>query len=254
MNYTFDSFTELINDSNLIDEEKTAVFDFDGTLIVGDIEEAFFCYLLSKNYNLEYSWEEYNHLLEIGEYKKAYLDMKKSFSKISIPQLKIEIDNFLHEKIELIEFKQNGIAFVYKFPKVNENLFQIVHFLMQNNFRIMVISASLELLVQEAAYNLFGIDKENVAGMRLRPIDDNTFSKEIIDIVTIGEGKVEALKSYFNIESPFVVAGDSISDLELLNSVTENGIKFIVGNNQKLIDYIHDKNNCIGTSIIHISV
>jgi len=43
MNYTFDSFKQLIINSNLSDDEKTAVFDFDGTLIKGDIEEAFFC-------------------------------------------------------------------------------------------------------------------------------------------------------------------------------------------------------------------
>lgn len=236
MNYTFDNFRELIINSNLRDDEKTAVFDFDGTLIKGDIEEAFFCYLLSKNYNLEYSWDEYNHLLELGEYKKAYLDMKQSFSRISIPQLKIEINNFLNENIDFIKFKQNDKDYNYKYPIVNDTLYQIVKFLEENNFRIFVISASLEMLVQEAGFARFGINKESVAGMRLKPIDDKTFSKEITDIVTIGAGKVDALKTYFNIERPFLVAGDSISDLELLNSVQDNGIKIIVGKNQKLLE------------------
>lgn len=236
MKYTFDNFRELIINSNLGNVEKNAVFDFDGTLIKGDIEEAFLCYLLSKNYNLEYSWDEYNHLLELGEYKKAYIDMKQSFSKLSIPQLKIEINNFLNENIDLIKFKQNDKDYNYKYPIVNYSLYQIVKFLEENNFGIFVISASLEMLVQEAGFAWFGINKENIAGMRLKPIDDNTLSNEIIDIVTIGAGKVEALKQYFNIERPFLVAGDSISDLELLNSVQDNGIKIIVGKNQKLLE------------------
>jgi len=242
MNYTFDNFRELIINSNLSDDEKTAVFDFDGTLIKGDIEDAFFFYLLSKNYNLEYSWDEYNHLLEIGEYQKAYLDMKKSFSALSISNLKIEINNFLNEEIDFIIFEQNKNGFKYKYPKVNENLYQIVQFLKESNFKIYVISASLEMLVQEAGFAWFGINKENVAGMRLKQIDDNTFSNEIIDIITIGAGKVDALNIYFQLECPFLAAGDSISDLELLNSVQYNGIKIIVGNNEILKDkFINDK-------------
>jgi len=245
MNYTFDSFKQLIINSNLSDDEKTAVFDFDGTLIKGDIEEAFFCYLLAKEYHLEYSWEEYNHLLEIGEYKNAYLDMKKSFSNITISNLKIEINSFLSEELDFIIFEQNKKLYKYKYPSVNENLYQIVQFLKEKNFRTFVISASLELLVQEAAYAWFGIDKKNVAGMRLNKLIDEYYTDETIDIITIGEGKVIALRQYFDIETPFLVAGDSISDLELLNKVTDNGIKIIVGNDEKLKNkFIDDKRTC----------
>ncbi len=245
MNYTFENFREFIDNSNLIEVEKVAVFDFDGTLIIGDIEEAFFCYLLSENYSLDYSWDDYNSLLDRGEYQKAYLDLKKSFVKISIPLFNLEINNFLNEELDIIKFRQNGKSYIYKYPRINNKLIEIVKLLKEVNFRIFVISASHEMLVQEAAFSWFGINKKNVAGMRLKQINDNTFLNEITDIVTIGKGKVEALKQYFNIETPFIVGGDSISDLDLLNKVPDFGLKIIVGNNSNLLDNITNSENII---------
>lgn len=242
---------ELISRGIISVGDKNAIFDFDGTLIVGDIEESFYCYLLSIGYRLPFSWQEYNDLLEKHQFEKAYIEIKKSFAGLKITEIRMRMEELLNLSKDKIVFEQNGKKYSFQKPKANSIMKKVVQLLMKNGFNIYVISASQEIIVKYAANRWFAIPEINSAGMRngIEFInDDNYLTEEIVGITTIKEGKVELLRNILKINEPLLTAGDSVSDIEMMNTTSIYGIKILVGKNsfrEVILSQLKNKDNLI---------
>ena len=59
-------------ESHLGGKSRTAVFDLDNTLLVGDIGNAVFAQLLSEDVPLSFSWSEYQQMVQRRSINRLY--------------------------------------------------------------------------------------------------------------------------------------------------------------------------------------
>lgn len=213
------------NSDDIID--KIAVFDFDETLIDGDIEEAVYCYLASQNVKLNYSWATYTKLLNNEEYETAYTDFKTSFKGLSVNIINQAVQDISESNISQIEFIQDDFSYSFPVPKPNQIMIEFIEILKSLHYDIYIISASTEIIVRKAAEIWFGLAPEKVIGMKQKLIhedNESILSGEVIDIKTTYKGKAEAIEKYISQDGILIGAGDSMSDVPLLQKVKSNGL------------------------------
>lgn len=241
---------KLFDSGQLAQRDKIAVFDFDETMIEGDIEEATYCYLASHNIEINYSWANYQSLLKKHEFETAYSSFKKAFAGISVKKLHLAVDEVCKLNMEYIDFYQDNISYQFPVPRPNQIMQEFISFLQENNFHIIIISASTEIIVRRAGKIWFNLEASQIVAMKQKIIRDNgelLLTGIIEGIETSYSGKVRALKEYLGIDEPIIAAGDSMSDLALLNKVRNGGIQIL--RNKKylniLLEKINDKGNII---------
>lgn len=246
MNDKINNIIQQINSINDLEKsgiinshEKIAVFDFDETLIEGDIEEAVFCALLSFGKKLNFSWKYYNNLLNSNKFEFAYSEFKKAFDGLSIQEIENCVISIIESNEDTIIFEQDNENFEFPMPKVNDIMKSAITILNDNGYKVYVISASTEIIVSKAAEVLFGIPSANVRGMRIKTDifgNKEFLTSEIIGIRTSYEGKADVLFELTGSNEILIAAGDSLSDLNLLQKVRGTG--FIILRNKKHLDQL----------------
>lgn len=87
---------------------------------------------------------------------------------------------------------------------------ELVWALQRSGWEVWVVTASPEVLVQAVAEHV-GLHPGRIVGMRSRVAADGRYLPEILDPVTFAEGKLEAVRAVTG-RDPAFAAGDSISD------------------------------------------
>lgn len=220
----------LKNSSKLnIDNNKKnpiAVFDLDRTLIVGDISDTVFAYCKSIGHKLNLGWEDFLEEIKINP-RKLFLEFPTYFQGFE----KDFVINATKEvlKHQSIEFTENSKTFSSVVPKPKEEFVWLIDYLKSLNFKIGVISASPEDIVKTITKEFFGLEGDEIAGIKSVFETQNgkeVYTNLIILPTTVIEGKADVYHQIFD-TMPLITAGDSLNDIYLLNLTHENGFSII---------------------------
>lgn len=182
-----------------------AAFDADGTLWDMDLGEHFFDYQvrmkLLANLPLD-PWAYYR-----SEHKK---NPAQAFLWLA------QINKGLPES-EIRRWAKSALNELPHVP-IFESAREIINYLNSLKVKVYVVTASIKWAVEPGAA-LFGIPPENVIGVTTK-VENGIISDQQAGAVTWREGKVQELLSATGQRSPFFTAGNTMSDLALLESAT----------------------------------
>jgi len=209
--------------------EKIAVFDLDNTLLIGDIGDAVFAWLLKEGHKLPFSWKEYDGLLAAGRKRQAY-------ERVVTAMAGLTIDALNKATLQVLRCGQTDIELAgarVPVPRPNPIMQAFLKFIADLGYRVYVISATNIQSVRLACRELFGLPETHAFGIRSilafvsDPVSGNkqaVLTDKLEEPVTIGEGKVEAFKRFISSHPPLIAAGDSLSDVPMLNMVPPLGL------------------------------
>ena len=180
-----------------------AAFDADGTLWSMDMGEAFFKYTVENSLvnNLpESPWEYYlelhnrdplaGYLWLATIYDGHRLEQVREWSTASINAI---------DEIGLFECQK-----------------QIISYLQKKQVEVFIVTASIQWAVEPAA-KFFNVPTENVMGVKSK-VSNGIISCNQDGPITSKQGKVDGLLKRTGNKKPFFVAGNTFSDLPLLES------------------------------------
>ncbi|HNL72793.1 MAG TPA: HAD-IB family phosphatase [Leptospiraceae bacterium] len=213
-----------------------AAFDFDNTLIKNDFGEAVMNQLLldglenlkvpfeiyfkdkekakdiwadrktNPNRFKDFVWEEYSSIIQSQGVEKGYRWSSFIFSGWKEDEFRSYARSVWKE-----ELKREVKVGVSPYEEMRD----LSHCLVENNWNVFIVTASPEEVIQEVSQE-FLIPKENVIGMRLE--QENGFpTPRIIEPYTYGEGKVRALFQRKGLTADLAF-GDSENDYPLLKT------------------------------------
>ncbi|HMY47079.1 MAG TPA: haloacid dehalogenase-like hydrolase [Leptospiraceae bacterium] len=258
-----------------------ACFDFDNTLIQGDLGESVMYYILMQGLiagDLPEFWQQLNHPCiapeDVETWKRLwsiYKDQEDAFSYEKIAHGLIEAYESIAEKSGLEAayrwtctifcgsseeelagiarhvFEENqlpglaplslGAREIDNSIRVRRTFQNLTARLMKAGWEVRVITASPECTIRYAANKAFGIDEQNVRGMRLA-ISNGILMPQIIEPMTFDSGKVKALREITDRPIDFA-AGDSFTDLAILDQARHTLL--VDRGNQKLREHGESK-------------
>ena len=213
-----------------IESQSIAVFDADGTLWPEDAND------LLLNYQENHKLRKHSDLLSY-EYKHGK-NRSNRCKEFACRQKGFSLEEFRAQSRQVL--KENSLQ-VFSFQR------DLLKFLKQKNIFIYIVTASLKWLVEEAVKK-YDLPVDKVLGMESH-IEDGKITSQLIEPLTYGLGKGEALLKSTGQKKPLLAAGNSFSDLSLLEMAK---ISFVVHSadsknenytsEQKLKPYI-EKNN-----------
>jgi phosphoserine phosphatase len=183
-----------------------AAFDADGTLWDTDLGESFFQYEIDEKLVPlpEDPWKHYYDLKKINNDPiDAYVWLAQINAGKSIPQIK--------------EWCQKSFDRIRPNPVFSEQK-KLIDFLLSNSVQIYIVTASIKWAVEPGARAL-GLTDENVIGIETK-VENNLLTTERVLPITYRRGKADALLARTNNIRPFLCAGNTIGDYELLESST----------------------------------
>ena len=227
------SLLELEN-LELPDEQKIAVFDLDNTLINGDIGESVFCYLKSIGHEFDLKWKEYLELIDKKEYQNAYSNIITTMKGLSVKVVSNAARRLITSNSDSIYFSEDGIEYSYPIPKEIPDITHLIVYLKISGWKIAVISASSHISVRAVCETLFKLNPEYVRGVRTEIDVTDNYDDLYTDIIrgelSYGAGKVNVFHEMFgNDAKPLITAGDSLGDIDLMNLSSPNGFAIIRG-------------------------
>ncbi|MDX1957458.1 MAG: HAD family hydrolase [Leptospiraceae bacterium] len=228
-----------------------ACFDFDNTIIKGDLGEEFMREVLSlglphlksdfsiwfrdnkqakeifqsKKDLTQFVWNEYEWIFETQGLEASYRWSAFLFSGFSKEE-QIELTKIVWEKAK----KENRIL-VY--PEMSS----LIEYLKHKAWIVKIVTASPETIIQTVSEEI-GISQESVYGMQLET-DGIYFLPKLIEPYPCREGKVNRIKKELQ-RTPDLSLGDSINDEPMLRSSTLGIFLNKNGNAQKIS--FHDSN------------
>lgn len=217
-------------ESHLGGKSRTAVFDLDNTLLVGDIGNAVFAQLLSEDVPLSLSWSEYQQMVQ-EDPSAVYIEAVRALSGLSL-------DDLIKATKRVLSSGSNAILYEgieVPVPKANQIMLEVVHLLRQWEYTIFVISASNDVSAKVAASTLFGIPVNNIAGIKPK-ILNGTITTQILNPIPVGDGKIAQYRLLSGDCMPMIVATDSVSDFPLLQMCDPDGVAILVGENESLYE------------------
>lgn len=224
---------------NDLSESLLAFLEAEGIITVKRLHQSMFPIPISGDESLI---RYYQRLCDIN-ISLGYFWLCQSFSGFSIRQLSIYIDRLLADREERTHTKQLKNDFMKKKNKKIPLIFhwqqELIAYLKSVGIAVYVVTASLEdlvrLMVSTPRYG-FSIPPENVIGMKLalnspngtlldqteKKMNEKYFNSvvtpSLAGITPWYAGKVAAIKTYIDpVKQPVLVAGDSDSDIEMLN-------------------------------------
>ena len=225
---------------------RFAVFDFDNSCIVNDIQEATLAYLcknsLLKNEHLVqvpfndkegYSREvflSYDKLLEEGKMKEAYVYAVRTMAGFAKEEIcKLVSDVILSEGENLETQNIFGID-AAKGLSVRPQVKMLMEALISAGCSVYVVTASSEEVVR-SALKIWGFPDVVCLGVR-NAEDNGVFADAIEEPTPIIEGKVDCIKKFISADKkPVLGVGDSMNDLPMLEY---SEIKVVVGRENAL--------------------
>ena len=181
-----------------------AAFDADGTLWDLDMGEVFFKYQID-NKLVPFPEDPWNY----------YFNLKKEHPPKAFLWLAQR-----NEGVDVETIKQWSLDCVKKagpLPLFKEQM-QIIKHLQKNNVEIYIVTASIRWAVWGAAH-LYNIPEENVIGVRVSEENGKLTNKQEGPI-TWKSGKPEGLLLKTDGKAPFFVSGNTMGDIDLLESST----------------------------------
>jgi len=219
-------------------EERIAVFDLDNTLLDGDIGDASLAHLIDNEIDIGLSWTSYTQMIADGKNLDAYASASKGFAGMEEGCVRRFANVVLTMKDENIKFYEDESAVIVPVPKPNPVMKEVVNRLQENKFRIYIISASNQYLVEEAAA-MFGISKKNCFGVRqiVKKIDEVfLLQKDIESPFPYADGKKHIFQNEISQYKPILTSGDSISDIDFMELTKPGGLVLWRGSDQDLND------------------
>jgi phosphoserine phosphatase len=215
-------------ESHLGGKSRTAVFDLDNTLLVGDIGNAVFAQLLSEDVPLPLTWSEYLQMVK-EDPSTAYVEAARILNGLSLDYLIRTTKRVLRSSTDTIWCEGMEVPV----PKANQIMHEVVHLLRQWGYTIFVISASNDVSAKVAASTLFDIPVNNIAGIKSKIIN-GMITNQILDPIPVGDGKVAQYRLLSGDCMPMIVATDSDIDFPLLQMCDPDGLAILVGENESL--------------------
>ena len=185
-----------------------AAFDADGTLWDTDLGENFFQYQIDHKL-VELPADPWAHYLDL---KKVNNDPRVAYAWLA------QINNGV-DLTQLREWANAAFASVQPNPIFSEQK-RLIDLLKSHGAEIYVVTASLTWAVEPGA-KAIGIKPENVIGVETAILDGKITTEKLFPI-TYRAGKVEALLQRTNGLKPFLCAGNTIGDLELLAAASHH--------------------------------
>lgn len=216
-----------LNSTLIIQQQKVAVFDCDGTLF-GQVPH----YLADE---------------AIYHYAKIHYAEKKD--QYSEEKMKI-VNEMLHGNNTGMQYVKERIAFLSGMTtegaeRMGEDCFQakyrlkfypqmriLLADLKSYGFEIWVVSASPELLYEDFVHKALGIPMERILGVR-SVIRNDTITNQLVFPVPQDEGKTEAIQTFIKAQ-PLFAAGNSRGDMEMMNQSA--GLKLIINPDHKTVE------------------
>ena len=186
--------------------ELIAAFDADGTLWDTDLGENFFQYQID-NRHIPLPPDPWNHYFEM---KKIANDPRSAY--VWLAQLNRGI-----QETELEKWAQQAFNKIVPKPIFAEQKKLIALFL-KHSVRVYIVTASIKWAVVPGAIAL-GLTAEHVIGVETK-VEGGSITDIPVLPITYRQGKVEALLLKTGNVKPFFCAGNTIGDLELLQSAT----------------------------------
>ncbi len=182
--------------SKHLEPQSIAVFDADGTLWLEDVNH------LLLHHQEKYHLRKHSDLLD-ERYKMQDRSLRcKEFARrqegFSLEELKSQIHQVLEENpLQVFSFQN-----------------KLLHFLKEKNIFIYVVTASLTWLVEQTIEK-YRLPVDKVLGVATH-VENGKITSKLIEPLTYGLGKQEALLLATNQKKPLLAAGNSPSDLSLL--------------------------------------
>ncbi len=226
-------------------QNRIAVFDLDNTLLIGDIGDAVFSMLKIQGYSLGLSWDTYLNILKNDGKEVAYSKVVAIMAGLSIDTIHKITENVLKSTQKSLEVEGVSVPI----PKVHPIMYEFIELLKRNDFKIYVISATNIFSVRLICKYLFELDEKNCFGIEPETIKKNKDSLpaeriltgKIKEPLTITIGKEDLYWDKISKIRPLITAGDSESDIHLLNLVNSNGFSLWVGNDIERYRVIREK-------------
>ncbi len=233
-------------------EHKIAVFDLDNTLLVGDIGEAVFIQLKIDEQSgpltitgkpIPLTWGAYESLLNEHKKRDAFQQMVSAMVDIPAAVVTETTRRVMHNRQSFLEAEGGKVPVPYANPVMQA----LVTFLTTLNYTIYIISASSQWSVQYIAAEYFDLPPSRVIAMRNRfkateadttTDPDPILAAELEEPLTVAEGKAAAYKKYIGDNAPLITAGDSTSDLQILNLTDPNGLIIWVGETDRQMEWL----------------
>lgn len=213
--------------------KKIAAFDMDNTLLIGDVGYAVFAQLKLDELKapvtvdkkpIPLTWPEYNEVLRKKGKIEAYPLMARAMAGIPL-----EVVNETTNRVMTLEepyLKVEGERVTV--PSPHPVMQALVCFLDSLGYSIYVVSATNHFSVQYVAKKFFGIPEANAMGIKLNLVDHARYGKVLGNSVegplTVEEGKIDAYRHLAGPVLPVITAGDSMTDIYLLNLVDPDGL------------------------------
>lgn len=240
-NYSIQKKLDILDiKSKQLDIPKTAFFDMDNTLLVGDIGELIILAILmskfQENKNLDMTlgmtWAEYNNCLAMNGEPFAYQEIIKAKEGNSIENLSKLTLELLSDK-QPLKFIEGDYQILKPKPKPNKAIKIILKELIEREYHVYVITASSHYIAETVISNWFPeINLKNVYGVK-NILNGNILTNELENPFPINEGKGLVIDSITKTFKPLITAGDSPNDLFMFNRTHNEGMKLIVNHKLK---------------------
>lgn len=231
-----------------------AVFDFDNTIIGGDLGETGLLFAMRRGFlraddtlfelvpeNARAAFKE--RWPKTGEVSEDLVEALKNhyYEKVENGG-EVEAYHWLtrvfagHSAIELETFADKLIEEVFRDParyglRRRDEMIELIGFFDRAGFDVFVVTASPEWLVRGFAKHI-QLPREHVIGPRLVVEKDGHAAPKIDGNFPWRAGKVIAIRTRIppGGRTPHFVAGDAVGDLEMLQAVTHDALVFDRGN------------------------
>lgn len=232
--------------------DKIAVFDLDNTLLEGDVGEAVFFQLKIDEKTapltvdrkpIPFTWEDYQGLLAEDDKMAAYTRTVTAMAGIPTETVTDTTRRIVQSNDRFLESGN----FRVPVPSPNPVMQALVDYLKSLAYEIYIISASNHFSVRYVARVHFGIRESRVFGMKSRVTDikDPVSGKKItvlenqlIEPVTVGEGKADTYRNFAGSVPPLITAGDSNTDIQVFNLTDSAGLIIWVGKDDKKLAWV----------------
>lgn len=189
------------------DPAPVAAFDADGTLWDTDLGEAYFNYKID-NRLVKFPEDPWNYYVELKKNPagpgEAYLWLAQVLSGQMLEQARAWADD------AVIANHPTPI-----FPEQK----RLIEFLLSKGVHVMIVTASVKWAVEPGA-RLLGLTNENVIGIETF-VENGRLTDKLKGTITHRQGKADAILKFTGGKRPFLAAGNTMSDFELIESATD---------------------------------
>lgn len=222
--------------------EKIALFDLDNTLLIGDIGDAVFAQLLLDNAPVSFSWQEYRALISAKKKREAYERVVTAMAGLPVDMLIDTTRRVMACGAPVLKLPEAEVPVPAPHPVMQE----LVLLLKSLDYNIYVISATNQYSVRFVAGEYFDLPASHVFGIRqtLQKKQgpgkgaDMILGDTLVPPVTVSGGKAELYKKHISSTPPLITAGDSETDIPMLNLAGRPGLVIWVGTDEKRYESI----------------